>query len=48
MLLFQDSKETDDTANYHDDAGSAQLVQVQKKENVIAKSLDKLKETSTV
>uniref|UniRef100_A0A2C9VET3 LETM1-like protein n=2 Tax=Manihot esculenta TaxID=3983 RepID=A0A2C9VET3_MANES len=44
----EDSKETDDTANYHDDAGSAQLVQVQKKENVIAKSLDKLKETSTV
>ncbi|XP_021636362.2 uncharacterized protein LOC110632440 isoform X2 [Hevea brasiliensis] len=43
----EETKETDDTANYLGDAGSAQLVQVQKKENIIAKSLDKLKKTST-
>ncbi|XP_050227484.1 uncharacterized protein LOC126677078 isoform X2 [Mercurialis annua] len=42
------SREGGDTFNYHDDdAKGSQLVHVQKKENIIEKSLDKLKETST-
>lgn len=38
---------TDDNATYHDEDGVTQLVQVQKKENIIEKSFDKLKEAST-
>ncbi|XP_037494364.1 uncharacterized protein LOC105635877 isoform X2 [Jatropha curcas] len=42
-----DTKETDGTDNFNEDAGSGQLIQVQKKDNIIEKSFDKLKETST-
>ena len=47
-FVCQDVKFTDDSAKYCDDAGATQLVQVQKKENVIEKSYVKLKEASTV
>ncbi|GAV84237.1 LETM1 domain-containing protein [Cephalotus follicularis] len=40
-------KVIDDNANYAGGAGGAQLAQIQKTENIIVKSLDKLKETST-
>ncbi|KAM1093504.1 hypothetical protein ACFX2B_008502 [Malus domestica] len=43
----EDLKSVDDSPNYEDDVGAAQLLQVQKKENVIEKSIDKLKEAST-
>ncbi|CAN6716931.1 unnamed protein product [Malus baccata var. baccata] len=43
----EDPKSVDDSPNYEDDVGAAQLLQVQKKENVIEKSIDKLKEAST-
>eukprot|EP00257_Ricinus_communis_P022061 XP_015581689.1 uncharacterized protein LOC8269720 [Ricinus communis] len=41
------SKEADEVIDNSDEAGGAQLVHIQKKENIIEKSLDKLKETST-
>ncbi|KAM1184498.1 hypothetical protein ACFX15_013428 [Malus domestica] len=43
----EDLKPADDSPNYEDDVGAAQLVQVLKKENIIEKSIDKLKEAST-
>lgn len=43
----EDVKVTVDNATYRDEDGVTQLVQVQKKENVIEKSFDKLKEAST-
>lgn len=48
FFLKQDIKPADDSSTYEDDVGAAQLVQVQKKENIIEKSFDKLKEASTV
>ncbi|RVX11912.1 hypothetical protein CK203_009681 [Vitis vinifera] len=44
----EDVKVTVDNATYRDEDGVTQLVQVQKKENIIEKSFDKLKEASTV
>lgn len=38
----------DDNANYAPVAGGRRLVQLPKKENIISKSIYKLKETSTV
>lgn len=38
----------DKGARYRDDAGVVQMVQVQKKRNIIEKSLGKLKEIGTV
>ncbi|RVW48045.1 putative mitochondrial protein [Vitis vinifera] len=43
----EDVKVTVDNATYRDEDGVTQLVQVQKKENIIEKSFDKLKEAST-
>ncbi|PQQ20142.1 uncharacterized protein Pyn_05132 [Prunus yedoensis var. nudiflora] len=43
----EDILPADDSSKYEDDIGAAQLVQVQKKENIIEKSFDKLKEAST-
>ncbi|XVE96358.1 hypothetical protein REPUB_Repub02eG0214400 [Reevesia pubescens] len=43
----EDIKVTDDRPSSIIDAGHAQLVEVQKKESIIEKSLDKIKETST-
>ncbi|XP_009372535.2 uncharacterized protein LOC103961683 isoform X1 [Pyrus x bretschneideri] len=43
----EDLKSVDDIPNYEDDVGAAQLLRVQKKENVIEKSIDKLKQAST-
>ncbi|KAL6273380.1 hypothetical protein ACE6H2_024072 [Prunus campanulata] len=43
----EDIQPADDSSKYEDDIGAAQLVQVQKKENIIEKSFDKLKEAST-
>ncbi|KAJ0027389.1 hypothetical protein Pint_36101 [Pistacia integerrima] len=43
----EDVKVMNDSANHTDEARDTQLVQVQKKENIIEKSIDKLKETST-
>ena len=52
MHLFQDEfKRKDDTANYADEVievAGPRLIAVQKKESIIVKSFDKLKETSTV
>ncbi|RYR51480.1 hypothetical protein Ahy_A06g026498 isoform B [Arachis hypogaea] len=45
---LQDLVVIDDGARYSDAAGSFQLSRVQKKENIIEKSLGKLKETGTV
>ena len=46
--FVQDVKITDDRPSSIKDAGHAQLVEVLKKESIIQKSLDKIKETSTV
>ncbi|KAJ4830059.1 hypothetical protein Tsubulata_009674 [Turnera subulata] len=46
--IEEDIKVEYSSAGYLDDMGNAQLVQVQKKENIIQNSLDKLKRTSTV
>ncbi|KAL5739990.1 hypothetical protein ACOSP7_028872 [Xanthoceras sorbifolium] len=43
----EDIKIVNDGADYGGDAGGSQLVQLQKSENIIEKSFDKLKETST-
>ncbi|XVF07601.1 hypothetical protein REPUB_Repub06bG0153400 [Reevesia pubescens] len=43
----EDIKVTDDLPSSVNDSGHAQLVEVQKKESIIEKSLDKIKETST-
>ncbi|XP_031266218.1 uncharacterized protein LOC116124635 isoform X2 [Pistacia vera] len=43
----EDVKVMNDSANHTDEARDTQLVQDQKKENIIEKSIDKLKETST-
>ncbi|KAJ7976167.1 LETM1-like protein [Quillaja saponaria] len=43
----EDTETTDDSADYGDDIGGAQLVQVQRKGNIIEKSFGKLKETGT-
>ncbi|CAL5387333.1 unnamed protein product [Camellia sinensis] len=43
----EEIKMTADTATYTDEAEGSQLVPVQKKENIIGKSLDKLKDTGT-
>ncbi|KAM5559414.1 hypothetical protein ABKV19_020860 [Rosa sericea] len=43
----EDVKPADDSSRYRKDPGAAQLVKVLKKENIIERSLDKLKETST-
>ncbi|GFY97916.1 LETM1-like protein [Actinidia rufa] len=40
-------KMKDDTANYADEVAGPRLITVQKKESIIVKSFDKLKETST-
>ncbi|XP_057507018.1 uncharacterized protein LOC130790121 isoform X2 [Actinidia eriantha] len=40
-------KMKDDTANYADEVAGPRLIAVQKKESIIVKSFDKLKETST-
>lgn len=48
-MFFQDDvRATDDTSSHSNVRERTGLVQVQKKENIIEKSLDKLKETSTV
>lgn len=48
-MFFQDDiQATDDTSSHRNVREQSGLVQVQKKENIIEKSLDKLKETSTV
>lgn len=47
-LSIQDIELADDSYKYHDEARDAQLIPVQKKENIIEKSFDKLKEASTV
>ena len=44
----QDIKVTDDRPSSINDAEHTQLVEVQKQESIIEKSLDKIKETSTV
>lgn len=44
----QDVKSADDGSRYRKVPGATQLVKVEKKENIIERSLDKLKETSTV
>ncbi|KAJ6969401.1 hypothetical protein NC653_037157 [Populus alba x Populus x berolinensis] len=46
-LVDEDIKVTDDGANYHDEAASSQLIQVPRNENIIEKSIVKLKKTST-
>ena len=47
--LFQEEfKIKHDTANYADEVAGPRLIAVQKKESILAKSFDKLKETSTV
>ncbi|WCJ34247.1 LETM1-like protein [Euphorbia peplus] len=43
----EDMKDREANAKFYGDAGSTQLVQVQTKENIIQKSFDKFKETST-
>ncbi|EXB54610.1 hypothetical protein L484_019182 [Morus notabilis] len=43
----EDIELPNDSSIYSDGAGATQLVQVEKKENIIEKSLDKLKEAST-
>ncbi|XP_062002895.1 uncharacterized protein LOC133720547 [Rosa rugosa] len=43
----EDVKPADNSSRYRNDPGAAQLVKVQKKENIIERSLDKIKETST-
>ncbi|XP_050381776.1 uncharacterized protein LOC126798767 isoform X2 [Argentina anserina] len=43
----EDVKPADDSSRYRNDPGATQLVKVQNKENIIERSLDKLKETST-
>ncbi|PON82893.1 LETM1-like [Trema orientale] len=43
----EDTEVADDSYTYRDDAKATQLVPVQKKENIIEKSFDKLKEAST-
>ena len=48
FTFVQDIKVTDDHTSSINDAGHDQLVEVQKKESIIEKSLDKIKETSTV
>ncbi|CAL5387321.1 unnamed protein product [Camellia sinensis] len=47
LHCLEEIKMTDDTATYTDEAEGSQLVPVQKKENIIGKSLDKLKDTGT-
>lgn len=47
-LLLQDLVVIDDCARYSDDAGAVRLSRVQTNENIIEKSLGKLKETGTV
>ncbi|KAB5519692.1 hypothetical protein DKX38_024011 [Salix brachista] len=42
----EDIKITDDDANYHDEAASSQLIHVPRNENIIRKSIAKLKKTS--
>ncbi|KAJ6750000.1 hypothetical protein OIU85_000610 [Salix viminalis] len=42
----EDIKVTDDDANYHDEAASSQLIHVPRNENIIRKSIAKLKKTS--
>lgn len=39
---------SDDSGRYNNDARGVQIVRVQKKESMLQKSLDKLKETGTV
>ena len=39
---------TDDDANYHDEAASSQLIHVPRNENMIRKSIAKLKKKSKV
>ncbi|KAI3447433.1 hypothetical protein Pfo_004098 [Paulownia fortunei] len=47
--LFQEEIQVkDDTSIYGNDSRGARLVQVKKKDSIIGKSLDKLKETCTV
>ena len=48
FYFFQEFNVTDDDDNNQCDVRGSQLVQVQKKESIIEKSLVKLKETSTV
>ncbi|KAJ6303848.1 hypothetical protein OIU77_017684 [Salix suchowensis] len=42
----EDIKVTDDDANYHDEAASSQLIHVPRNENIIRKSIAKLKKKS--
>lgn len=48
MHLFQDEVMITDDAKYYDEAEGGIMVKVQKKDNIIEKSLDKFKETTTV
>ncbi|KAG7034483.1 LETM1 and EF-hand domain-containing protein anon-60Da, mitochondrial [Cucurbita argyrosperma subsp. argyrosperma] len=43
----EDPKDTDDAASSFRNRENSQLLQIQKKDNIIEKSIDKLKETST-
>jgi len=46
MSLLQDLD--DDAARYSDEAGVVQMTRVEKKENILEKSIGRLKETGTV
>jgi len=48
MSLLQDSLATDDGPRYSDEAGVVQITRVEKKENILEKSIVRLKETGTV
>ena len=48
FFFLQDLKDADDTASTFRNSENSQLVQIQKKDNIIEKSIDKLKETGTV
>lgn len=48
MLMQEEIQVKGDSSSYSNDDKSITLVQTEKKDNIIEKSLDKLKETSTV
>lgn len=48
MLLLQDLLAIDDGARYTDEAGVVKMARVEKKENILEKSIGRLKETGTV
>ncbi|KAK7355423.1 hypothetical protein VNO80_14678 [Phaseolus coccineus] len=47
FVLLRDSLATDDGPRYSDEAGVVQMTRVEKKENILEKSIGKLKETGT-